>query len=148
MNRIWSIIPTNRCNGANNVLDQVRNVGSIRSDPSQFWEGFDTFFNDHEFVKTIEIGWTTAQDRIYLDNLHLTLWHGQLRFDEPTEAHIAISVGGQLLWEKLVEIPNAGGIYDITIPATIDAPAGAPVEFHLHNHGYNTWTLLQLEVER
>ena len=32
--------------------------------------------------------------------------------------------------------------------ADLDAPAGSAVEYHLHNHGYNTWTLLQLEVER
>ena len=25
---------------------------------------------------------------------------------------------------------------------------GEKVEFHLHNHGYNTWTLLTLDVQR
>ncbi len=37
--------------------------------------GFDTFFEDHEYFTSIEIGWTTGQDRIYFDNIHLTLWH-------------------------------------------------------------------------
>ena len=81
------------------------------------------------------------------DEIHLVLWHGQLRFDEPEEAHVAISVGGVVVWEDLIEIPNAGGVYDITVPATFSAPAGEKVEYHLHNHGYNTWTLLTLEVQ-
>lgn len=81
------------------------------------------------------------------DNIHLVLWHGQLRFDEPAEAHVAISAGGQLLWESYIEVPNKGGVYDITVPSTVSVPAGEPIEYHLHNHGYNTWTLLTLEVE-
>ena len=28
-----------------------------------------------EFFKTVELGWTTSRDRIFLDNKHLTLWH-------------------------------------------------------------------------
>ena len=39
-------------------------------------------------------------------------------------------------------------IYDLRIPIAFDAPLGSKVEFHLHNHGYNTWTLLELGVER
>ena len=41
--------------------------------------GFDTFFNEAEFFKHIEIGWTTSQERIYFDNIHLTAWHSDAR---------------------------------------------------------------------
>lgn len=37
--------------------------------------GFDTFFDDSEYFSYMEVGATTSQDRIYLDNVHLTLWH-------------------------------------------------------------------------
>ena len=37
--------------------------------------GFETFFDEGEFFKHIEIGWTSSQERIYLDNIHLTAWH-------------------------------------------------------------------------
>jgi len=37
--------------------------------------GFDTFFDDNEYFTSVEIGWTTGKDRIYFDNIHLTLWH-------------------------------------------------------------------------
>ena len=41
--------------------------------------GFDTFFEDNEYFKHVEIGWTSSQDRIYLDNIHLTYWHADDR---------------------------------------------------------------------
>ena len=37
--------------------------------------GFDTFFDDSEYFSYFEVGATTSQDRIYLDNVHATLWH-------------------------------------------------------------------------
>ena len=82
------------------------------------------------------------------DTLHLVLWHGNLAFEEPATAHVAISIAGKLVWEQEVEIPARAEIFDVRIPIDFDAPAGAEVEYHLHNHGYNTWTLLQLSVER
>jgi hypothetical protein len=82
------------------------------------------------------------------DNVHLVLWHGPLRFDEPQEAHVAVSIGAKVIWEDMVEIPSEAGIYDISFLSPVTAPVGAKVEFHLHNHGYNSWTLLTLEVQR
>jgi hypothetical protein len=82
------------------------------------------------------------------NSIHLVLWHGQLRTEEPAKAHVAVSVAGQLLWEDVIEIPSAAGIHDVTVPVTFDAAVGSQVEYHLHNHGYNTWTLLTLDVQR
>ena len=47
--------------------------------PDRFWESIDTFFNDNEYFKSIEFGWTSGQNRIYLDNYHVTLWHKDAR---------------------------------------------------------------------
>ncbi|MFT4615085.1 MAG: hypothetical protein ACI9NT_002237, partial [Bacteroidia bacterium] len=80
------------------------------------------------------------------DLVRLVLWHGQLRFEEPAEAHVAVTLGDKILWEDQIEIPNAGGIYEIVVPSTVSIAAGEAVEYHLHNHGYNTWTLLSLEL--
>jgi len=45
-------------------------------------EGFDTFFNDRDYFKHFEIGWTGAsQEAYYLNNVHLTLWHADERDD-------------------------------------------------------------------
>ena len=48
------------------------------------FNGFDTFFNDHEYFKSIEFGWVTSPDRFYLDNTHITYWH----VDEREEAGV------------------------------------------------------------
>jgi porin len=52
----------------------------LNSDPTDPREGFNTFWQDHEFFKHVEIGWvTSAREQYYLDNLHLTLWHADER---------------------------------------------------------------------
>jgi len=67
------------------ATDTIFLIGGLvdrNSDPTDPFEGFDTFFSDNEYFKSIEIGWTPSQDRIYLDNAHLTFWHA----DERTKA--------------------------------------------------------------
>ena len=47
----------------------------LNSDPTNPWKGFDTFYNDREYFKHIEVGWTmSGQEQYYQDNLHLTMW--------------------------------------------------------------------------
>jgi porin len=59
------------------LIAGFEDLNSIPGDPL---EGFDTFWNDHEFFKHVEIGWVTAnKEQYYLDNLHLTLWHADER---------------------------------------------------------------------
>ena len=48
-------------------------LGDANGQPTR--SGFDTFFDDSEFFSYIEFGATSSQDRIYLDNIHATLWH-------------------------------------------------------------------------
>jgi porin len=64
------------------VTDKFFLIGSLvdrNADPTDPFEGFDTFFNDNEYFKSVEIGWTPSQDRLYLDNAHLTWWHADER---------------------------------------------------------------------
>ena len=49
------------------------------ADPTAPFDGFGTFFNDNEYFKSVEIGWTPSQDHLYLDNAHLTFWHADER---------------------------------------------------------------------
>jgi porin len=59
------------------IIGGFEDLNSVPGDPL---EGFDTFWNDHEFFKHIEIGWATSGwEQYYLDNLHLTLWHADER---------------------------------------------------------------------
>ena len=79
------------------LTDNIFLIGSLsdlNADPTDPGETVDSFFSDHEYFKSIEIGWTTAQDRIYLDNVHLTLWHA----DERVEAAQPSGWGANFSW--------------------------------------------------
>ena len=71
----------------------------LNSDPGDPTDGFDTFFNDNEYFKHVEIGWTGTPDIYYLDNLHLTLWHA----DERDKAGIEDGWGAMLSLSKSIE---------------------------------------------
>jgi porin len=64
------------------ITDNLYVIGGMadaNADSTDPFNGFDTFFNDREYFKTIELGWTTSQARFYLDNTHLTYWHADKR---------------------------------------------------------------------
>jgi len=82
------------------------------------------------------------------DTLHLRLWHLELYSDSASLAHAALYVADSLVWEEDIPIPSDAGMVRPEILVEEDTEAGAPVVFHLHNHGFNTWNLLTVEVVR
>jgi hypothetical protein len=76
-----------------------------------------------------------------------SVYHFDLVAEEPATAHVALLVGDNLVWEQDIAIPGKANAYAIDVPASFAADAGTPVYFHLHNHGQNTWTLGEIEVE-
>jgi len=62
----------------------IGGLADSNSDPGDPIDGFDTFFNDREYFKHIEFGWTPSLDRLYLDNLHVTFWHADEREEAGT----------------------------------------------------------------
>ncbi len=62
----------------------IAGFADSNSDSTDPLNGFNTFFNDHEFFTTLELGIVTSRDRFYLDNTHITLWH----VDERKEAGV------------------------------------------------------------
>ena len=73
--------------------------------------------------------------------LELGLYHFDLTAPEPAEAHVAMLVEGEIMWERTIPIPGPGSVFDESFASPISAPAGSEVVFHLHNHGQNTWAL-------
>ncbi len=60
------------------LSDEFYLIGSItdmNSDPTNPFDGISSFFNQHEYYKSIELGWTTSRDRFFADNIHVTFWH-------------------------------------------------------------------------
>ena len=53
----------------------VASVADANGDATNLLGGFDSFFNDFETFTSLELGVTTAADRLFLDNAHVTFWH-------------------------------------------------------------------------
>ncbi|MEH6454327.1 MAG: carbohydrate porin [Psychromonas sp.] len=53
------------------VIAGIADANGKSDDPL---DGFDSLFNQHDLFTTLELGWTASQDRIYTDNVHLTVW--------------------------------------------------------------------------
>ena len=67
------------------LTDQIYAVGGVadaNADAGDLGGGFDTFFDDFETFKTLELGWTSAREKLFIDNAHVTLW----QIDERDEA--------------------------------------------------------------
>jgi hypothetical protein len=80
------------------------------------------------------------------DPLRVTVWWQALVAEAPAEGHLALLVGDDLLWETHVSIPGAAELRQIDFVSPIAAEADSTLTFHLHNHGYNSWTLGGLEL--
>ncbi|MHC4449704.1 MAG: carbohydrate porin [Planctomycetota bacterium] len=53
----------------------VGGLADLNSDPTDPGKGFETFFDDHEYIVHAEVGWVSSKENRYLDNVHLTYWH-------------------------------------------------------------------------
>jgi porin len=62
----------------------VAGLADANGDPGKPLDGFDSFFNDREYFKHIELGWEGSWEQRFNDNVHLTLWH----VDERTESNV------------------------------------------------------------
>jgi len=80
------------------------------------------------------------------ESLKVRLWHFALTASMPAEAHASVVVDGVTLLDERVTIPGPGGLLVKEVRVTSDIPAGAPVYFHLHNHGDNSWSLVEVSA--
>lgn len=80
------------------------------------------------------------------ETLIARVWHFALNADESAEAHVALRIGESTVLDQAVPIPSQGGLIAIEEVATRAFPAGTPVFFHLHNHGDNSWSLVELSA--
>lgn len=53
----------------------IAGLTDTNADPTDLGETVESFFEDNEYFTSVELGMTSSQERIYLNNLHVTLWH-------------------------------------------------------------------------
>ncbi|MDD9942183.1 MAG: hypothetical protein OXU20_14150 [Myxococcales bacterium] len=89
---------------------------------------------------------TTQRDIHPGETIKVRVWHFMLTAPNPAEAHLAIDVAGLRVLNERIPIPQAAGLIRAEVPVVRAIPAGAPVYFHLHNHGQNVYGLIELSA--
>jgi hypothetical protein len=80
------------------------------------------------------------------DELYISLWHFQLTIPPGTNAYMAVSANGCILWEAERRIPTTAALLEARFPAPFPMPDGTPIYFHVQNHGANTYHLLEISA--
>ncbi len=78
--------------------------------------------------------------------IKVRLWHFELSAPEPAEAHAAVHIAGLRVLDERIAIPQPGGLIVKQFTVEQAIPAGTPVHFHLHNHGANSWALVEVSA--
>jgi hypothetical protein len=73
--------------------------------------------------------------------------HGTLTAPEPAQGYLGLAVGGEIEWEHQVPIPSDADVIEQQFTIDRSIPAGTEMQFHVHNHGPNTWELAAILVE-
>lgn len=85
------------------LSDEYYMVGSfvdMNSDPTSILDGFDTFFSDNKYFKSVELGWTKSQGQIYVDNIHATVWHADESVEQGSSKGYGINFSASRLINK------------------------------------------------
>jgi hypothetical protein len=86
------------------------------------------------------------------ETLRLLFWHLYLYAgvdavtgeDVVTTGHAELRIGGTTWWKAEPAIPGKEAIYKPTWTVDKAVPAGTEVIVHVHNHGANSWRLIDL----
>lgn len=74
------------------------------------------------------------------------VWHFALTAPAPATAHVAILLDGLAIVDERVEIPHEGQLIKREVQLERTIASGAPAHFHLHNHGENSWALVEVSA--
>ncbi len=80
------------------------------------------------------------------DALAILIWHDVLDAPKPAEAHLAITVGADVVWEAEIAIPGPSQSFEETVVLEQTPPEDARLGLHLHNHGYNSYRFLAVDA--
>ncbi|MGM0559018.1 MAG: hypothetical protein ACQEVA_21720 [Myxococcota bacterium] len=79
------------------------------------------------------------------DTVFVRAWHFELTAPEEAEAHLAVALDGETIWEERIPIPSGeGGLLTHEWTAPRDIPVGTEIVFHAHNHGNNEYYLIEV----
>jgi porin len=82
-------------------------------------------FGDWELYKNLEIGWTSAQDKLYLNNFHLGAWHSDDRVDAGVAESWGIVANASWYFEESRLLPFLRGGWSDGGAALLDGQVSA-----------------------
>ena len=102
-------------------------------------------------VRTEDCPYGTFQQPLLADvpegaELQIKFWHLDLWAPKPAQGHFALRTADVTLFDTYIDIPSGSGVYAVDFTAPAPLKSGESVFFHVHNHGYNSWTLGSLEA--
>jgi hypothetical protein len=124
------------------VCDEVLGI-SVEILGSERVLEIDTDFCDYATVRQ-----PSLQALVPGDTVAIRVWHYPLTAPAPAQAHLALAIDGELAWEQHVPSPAEEGFVEGEVAIDRDVPAGTELQFHVHNHGANSYDLLAIEVVR
>ena len=99
-----------------------------------------------EFCNYVTLRQPTLRTVAAGDVVVIRIFHYDLTFPAPAEAHLALAIDGEVVWEERVPSPAAAALVSGEITIDRALPVGTELQLHVHNHGANTYALASLEV--
>lgn len=102
-------------------------------------------------VLTADCPYTTVEQPAVADackgeTFYVWIWNYELTGPVGATAHLAVEVGGEVLWQADKPIPGPSGLVTERIVLDRDVPKGTPIRYHVRNHGSNSYELLELSI--
>jgi hypothetical protein len=79
--------------------------------------------------------------------VNVRLWHFDLNAPEPAIGFTAVAIEGEVRWQYEVEIPAEGALASSGWVTDHELAAGTLVQFHVRNHGVNSWNLIEMTAQ-
>ena len=100
-------------------------------------------------VDTARCGHATSvqpllQDACAGEKLFVWFWRDALTGPEGAASTVAVQIGDELIYEMETPIPAPPALIAVTAEIAEDHRTGEPIYFHVHNHGANSYQLLEL----
>lgn len=104
------------------------------------------FFVRTERCPSLTVRQASRADLRAGETLRIRFYHFPLTAPVDSSAHLAVQIGETLVWQTELPIPSPAAEIVAEWEAGEDVPAGAPVLFHVSNHGENEYTLIGVDV--
>lgn len=139
----WAVV-----SGALDPYDARRPAG-VTCDPAAIGPkligGEHAYDIDSKSCLFVTVAQPSQQEIFEGETLRLRLWHFELLGPTGT-ATISLCFDAQPFFYKELAIPGPSGLDAPVWKAERDVPLGTPIQFHVANHGNNSYSLIELSV--